>query len=47
MLLIKINFQYVNNFSLKHYVDINPLPHFIYIQNTNKLITTKYDKHPD
>ena len=28
---------------MKHYVDINTLPPFIYIHNTNKLITKNYD----
>ena len=38
--------QYVIPFTMKHFVDIKTLYPFIYILNTNKTITTKYDTHP-
>ena len=43
MFLTKSYFLYVNPFTLKDYFDINTLPPFIYIHNTNKKITKKYD----
>ena len=41
----KLIFHYVNPFTLKHYVDIETLPTFISIHDTNKHITTKYILH--
>ena len=39
--------QYLKPFTLKNYIDNNSLPPFIYIHNTNKQITTKYNTHPN
>ena len=47
LLLTRTDFQYVNPLSLKHYVAISTISHFISIKNTNKWITTNYDTHPE